>query len=117
METGTVAPLTKHLCAAMVAGLTSCTPLLVEHRRIARELGAGAQMLTDLWTNAKSEHYDAAQRSALAAAVALTREPRALPDTVWSALEAQFSSDQCVEVIAAIALANERARIENALTG
>lgn len=115
MAGGRVPALTKHLCAAMVGGLTYCTPLVVEHRKHARALGASTAMLNDLWDNARSTHYTDAQKAALTAAVALTREPRGLPATVRATLQAQFSQEEIVEVIAVIGLANYRARMRNAL--
>lgn len=115
MRDGSVDELTKILCAVMVAGLNACTPALVERRKRARELGASAQMLTDVWDNARSERYTASQRAALAAAVALTREPRALPAAVMEALRAHFDQAQTFEILCAIGLENYRNRVENAL--
>lgn len=99
----------------MVAGLTFCEPALVAHRRTARALGADAKMLNDLWNNAGSERYTAAQKAALAAAVAITREPRGLPDALWDDLKAHYSDAQIVELLCAIGVANYRNRVENAL--
>lgn len=115
MENGTVSQLTKHLCAAVVAGLNYCTPALVEHRKKARELGASTPLLNDLWDSARSEHFTPAQKAAIAAAVALTREPRALPDPVYDALRENFTAAEIVEVLGAIALENYRNRLQNAL--
>ncbi len=115
MREGTVPELTKELCAALVAGLTFCTPLLVEHRANARRLGAATVLLNDLWDSAQSPEYTDAQKAAFAAAVALTREPRGLPDAVWAALARHFTDQEIVEVLCAIGLANYRARLWNAL--
>jgi len=115
MEEGCVPPLTKQLCAAIVAGLNYCTPALVEHRKRARELGASTALLNDLWDSARSEHFTPAQKAALAAAVALTREPRGLPDPVYEALREHFSPPEIVEVLGAIGFENYRNRLQNAL--
>jgi len=115
MEGGCVPALTKELCAAMVAGLTFCHPLLVAHRGRARKLGADAQMLNDLWDYTRSDRYTAAQKAALAAAVALTREPRALPDPVWAQLREHFDDAQIVELLCAIGFSNYLDRVSNAL--
>jgi AhpD family alkylhydroperoxidase len=115
METGRVPRLTKELCAAMVAGLAFCRPLLVEHRRNARRLGADAPMLTQLWENARSSRYTSGQQAALAAAVALTREPRALPAAVRAELAKHYDDAQTAEILCAIGLANYRVRVANGL--
>lgn len=117
MHGGRVPELTKILCAALVAGLNYCTPSLIEHRKRARELGADAEMLTQLWDSARSERYTEPQRAALAAAVSLTREPRALPPAVREMLEMHYDAAQIYEVLSAIALENYRNRIDNALAG
>ena len=115
MRGGGVDELTKELCAAMVAGLNFCTPALVRHRKRARDLGADAAMLNDLWDSATSPHYRPAQQAALAVAVALTREPRALPQGLLDELQRHFDREQVVEVVCVIGLENYRNRVENAL--
>jgi AhpD family alkylhydroperoxidase len=115
MESGSVPQLTKELCAAMIAGLNFCTPSLVAHRGRARKAGADAGMLNDLWDYARSERYTGAQKAALAAAVALTREPRGLPDVLWDDLRVHYSDAQIVEILCAIGLANYLDRLNNAL--
>jgi AhpD family alkylhydroperoxidase len=115
LESGSVEKLTKALCAAMVAALNFCNPSLVAHRKRARDLGADAQMLNDIWNYARSERYTGAQKAALAAAVALTREPRGLPDTVWNGLRAHFDDAQIVELLCVIGVGNYLDRVDNAL--
>jgi AhpD family alkylhydroperoxidase len=115
MERGCVPQITKELCAAMVAGLNFCNPSLVAHRGRARRLGAGNQMLNALWDYARSDLYSAAQKAALAASVALTREPRGLPDTVWNELRAHYDDEQIVEILCVIGFANYLDRVSNAL--
>lgn len=115
LESGTVPQLTKALCATMVAALNFCNPSLIANRKRARELGADAQMLNEIWNYAHSERYTDAQKAALAAAVALTREPRALPDAVWNDLRAHFDNAQIVELLCVIGMGNYLDRVDNAL--
>jgi AhpD family alkylhydroperoxidase len=115
MEGGRVPAETKELCAAMVAALTFCNPLLVAHRGRARNLGAAAETLNDLWDYARSDRYTGAQKAALAAAVALTREPRGLPDAVWNELREHYDDGQIVELMCVIGFANYLDRVSNAL--
>lgn len=115
LEEGRVARVTKELCAAMVCGVTYSTPLLVERRKALRDLGVSADKLTALWDNARDPRYDEAERAALAAAVALSREPRALPETIWDRLHAHYDDGEIIEVLAAIAHFNALSRLANAL--
>lgn len=110
-----VAQTTKELCAMMVAGLNFCTPLLVECRGRARRLGVRIEKLNAIWDNARSDFYDVSERAALAAAVALTREPRGLPDPIWDQLRSHYKDEQIVEILTVIAIFNGIARIGNAL--
>lgn len=111
---GTVFCATKHLCAAMSAAVNFCNPLLVEHRGAARRAGVSVEKLNDIWDFAKSERFDDAERAALAAAVALSREPRALPPAVWTELRAHYTHPQVAEILCAIGAANYVARLRNA---
>lgn len=99
----------------MVAGLTYCQPELTAQRRRARALGADTHLLNELWDYAASERFTEQQKAALAAAVALTREPRALPDAVWNDLRRCYDDAQIVELLCAIGLANYVDRLSNAL--
>lgn len=112
---GTVERQTKELCGVMVAGLTYCTPVVVARRASARRLGASTAKLNEIWDSARSSLYDRGEKAALAAAVALTREPRALPQAVRGELEAVYDSGQIVEIVAAIAAFNALVRVSNAL--
>lgn len=112
---GRVAESTKALCAAMVSAINDCRPSIVEYRRRAAELGIDSQTLNDLWDYARSRRFDSGQRAALAAAVALTREPRALPAAVREQLESSFDEGEIVEILCAIGLVNYLNRVSNAL--
>ncbi len=115
MDAGAVPSLTKELCAVMVAGIGFCRPALVAHRKRARRAGASADMLSALWNYARSDCFTAAQKAALDAAVALTREPRGLPETIWGALRDHYDDAQIVELLCAVGLANYFDRVSNAL--
>lgn len=115
MRGGSVAESTKALCAAMVSAINDCRPSIVEYRRRAAELGVDAETLNALWDYGRSERFDSAQRAALAAAVALTREPRALPPAVREQLEHCFNEGEIAELFCAIGLVNYLNRVSNAL--
>lgn len=115
METGTVDALTKELCATMVAALNFCQPSLIAHRGRARRLGASSGMLNEIWDSARSNEYTSAQKAALAAAVALTREPRGLPEAVWNGLREHYDDAQIAELLCVIGMGNYLDRVSNAL--
>ena len=112
---GTVPTSTKALCAAMVSAVNFCEPALVAYRREARAAGVTVDALNALWDFARSEYFTSAQKAALSAAVALTREARGLPDPVWNQLRAEYDDGQIVEILAIIATANALNRLSNAL--
>lgn len=111
---GTVPAPVKELCAAMVSAVNFCEPLLVSHRGAARKLGVPIEKLNDLWDYARSEQFNDAERAALAAAVALSREPRALPPSVWAQLHEQYDEGQVAEILCTIGALNYVARLQNA---
>jgi alkylhydroperoxidase family enzyme len=112
---GSVPELTKVLCAAMVSAVDFCQPSVVEYRRRAAELGVDADTLNALWDYARSERFTGAQKAALAAAVALTREPRALPPAVRADLETHYDAGEISEILCAIGAFNYLNRVSNAL--
>jgi AhpD family alkylhydroperoxidase len=114
-ESGTLPPRTRELIALMVAWLNACEYCTCVHEEIARGLGVDAATLATLGDFARSPHFSDAERAALAATVALTREPRALPPPLWEGLRANYDEAECVEVIAAIGLNNYLSRVINAL--
>lgn len=115
LATGSVSRGTKALCAVMVSAINFCEPALVAYRREARLAGVSIDMLNALWDFARSDLFDNAQRAALSAAVSLTREARALPDTVWNQLRAEYSDGEIVEILALIGMVNGLNRVSNAL--
>lgn len=115
LEAGTIPPRTRELIALMVAWLNACDYCTCVHEEIARDVGVDEATLAALGDFARSPHFSAAERAALAATVALTREPRALPARLWDDLRANYDENECVEVIAAIGLNNYLSRVVNAL--
>jgi len=113
---GSVPRRTKELVALMVAWLNACENCLETHGEAAVQLGVDAATLEALGDFAHSPHYRPAERAALAAAVALTREPRALPTPVRDELERYYDAGEIVEIVAAIGLYNYLTRANNALT-
>jgi AhpD family alkylhydroperoxidase len=114
---GTVPLRTKELCALMVSWLNACENCTKAHAEMAQSLGVDRATLDDLTNYARSERFSPAERAALAAAVAVTREPRALPPAVREALEEHYDAGEIVEIIAAIGLTNYLSRASNVLLG
>jgi len=115
MLCGSVPRMTKELCATMVSGLNFCTPSMIAHRRSARHCGVSAATLNDLWHFTQSDRFSSAEKAVLAAAVALTREPRALPDAVRAQLREHYDGGQTLEILCVIGLVNYLDRVSNAL--
>lgn len=116
MESGTVPRRTKELCALMVSWLNACEHCVSAHSDYALELGVAKAQLDALFDYNRSPEFSDAERAALSASVALTREPRALPPAVREALEAHYDEGQRVEIVSAIGLFNYLNRTSNALT-
>ena len=113
-DEGTVPKRCKELIALMVGWLNACDYCTCVHEDVARHLGVDAATLADLGDFARSPRFSEAERAALAAAVALTREPRALPPAVREALDQHFDAGQFAEIVAAIGLNNYLSRASNA---
>jgi AhpD family alkylhydroperoxidase len=112
---GSVSTATKTLCAALVSAINFCEPALIAYRREARAAGVSVEVLNALWDFARSDLFSAAQKAALSAAVSLTREARALPDTIWNQLRAEYGDGEIVEILSVIAVVNALNRVSNAL--
>ena len=115
VDDGSVPRRTKELVALMVAWLNACERCARVHSEIALELGVDGAALEALGDFARSPRFTPAERAALAAAVALTREPRALPAPVTEELERFYDAGEIVEIVAAIGLHNYVTRVSNAL--
>jgi uncharacterized peroxidase-related enzyme len=114
-ESGTVPGRTKELVALMVGWLNACEYCTCVHEDVARTLGVDEETLTQLGDFATSPRFSDAERAALAATVALTREPRALPPAVWEALRANYDEGEIVEILAVIGANNYVSRVSNSL--
>ncbi len=83
------------------------------HGALAKRLGVDEEALHDLSSYATSSRFSELERVALAAAVALTREPRALPENLRSAFVTMSSRDAFEELVATIGLFNYLTRLHN----
>lgn len=115
MHAGSIPPRTMELIALMVAWLNACEYCTCVHEEIATRLGIDTATLESLGDFARSPHFTEAERAALAATVALTREPRALPPAIWENLRAVYDRAQCVEIVSAVGFNNYISRVSNAL--
>ncbi|MDP9110557.1 MAG: carboxymuconolactone decarboxylase family protein, partial [Candidatus Eremiobacteraeota bacterium] len=114
-EDGAVSARTKELIALMVGWLNACDYCTCVHEDIAQRLGIDTETLAALGDFARSPNFSEAERAALSATVALTREPRALPPAVSDALSAHYDEGARVEILASIGLFNYLSRLSNAL--
>jgi alkylhydroperoxidase family enzyme len=71
--------------------------------------------LRDLGAFESSPHFDRREKAALRYAQAMTRTPAEVSDAVFEELSALFCTEQIVELTAAVALENFRARFNCAL--
>jgi len=71
--------------------------------------------LEDLSTFETSPHFDHREKAVLRYAEGMTRTPPDVSDAVFAEIQALFSTEQIVELTAAIALENFRARFNCAL--
>ena len=115
LNDGTVPLRTKELVALMVAWLNACEHCARAHEETALELGVDRATLEDLGNFASSSRFTPGERAALSAAVALTREPRALPPAVAGDLERFYDAGEIVEIVVAIGLHNYLTRAGNGL--
>ena len=83
------------------------------HGALAKRLGVDEATLHDLSNYATSSRFSGVERAALAAAVALTREPRALPEHLREAIEESANRDGFEEIVATIGLFNYLTRLHN----
>jgi AhpD family alkylhydroperoxidase len=114
-DDGTVPARTKELIALMVGWLNACDYCTCVHEEIALKLGIETQTLAELGDFHRSERFTDAERAALTATVALTREPRALPPPVLEQLREHYDEGEIVEILSAIGVNNYVSRLSNAL--
>lgn len=77
---------------------------------MSRKFGVSEQQLRDLKTFEESAAFSTVEKLVLRYAIAMTLTPARVPDELFTALKAYFSPKQIVELTAAIAWENYRAR-------
>ena len=82
---------------------------------MGREAGITDEQLETLTAFETSPHFDDREKAVLRYAEGMTRTPADVPDAVFAEIQALFSTEQIVELTAAIALENFRARFNCAL--
>jgi alkylhydroperoxidase family enzyme len=81
---------------------------------VGREAGVTEEQLLNLSRYRESDAFDAREKLVLDLAVAMTRTPGDVPRELMAALGAHFDEGQLVELTAAIAWENYRARFNRA---
>ena len=82
---------------------------------VGRDAGITDEQLGDLIGFETSPHFDRREKAALRYAEGMTRTPAEVSDAVFAEVRALFTSEQIVELTAAVALENFRARFNCAL--
>jgi alkylhydroperoxidase family enzyme len=80
-----------------------------------RDAGITDAQLEDLASFEASANFDGRERAVLRYAEGMTRTPADVSDAVFEEIRALFSTEQIVELTAAVALENFRARFNCAL--
>ena len=82
---------------------------------VGRDAGITDEQLEGLSTFETSPYFDHREKAVLRYAEGMTRTPADVSDAVFAEIQALFSTEQIVELTAAIALENFRARFNCAL--
>ena len=82
---------------------------------MGRDAGVSDEQLQDLAAFEESPHFDQRDKAVLRFAEGMTRTPAEVSDAVFGELASFFSPEQIVELTAAVALENFRARFNCAL--
>jgi alkylhydroperoxidase family enzyme len=82
---------------------------------VGREAGITDEQLEGLASFETSSHFDGREKAVLRYAEGMTRTPAEVSDRVFAEIQALFNTEQIVELTAAIALENFRARFNCAL--
>ena len=82
---------------------------------VGRVKGVTAEQFAALDDYRTHAAFSEEERLAIALAEAMTRQPVEVSDALWSSLAARFSERQRVELVAAIAWENFRARMNHAI--
>jgi alkylhydroperoxidase family enzyme len=82
---------------------------------VGRNAGITDEQLEDLSVFETSPHFDHREKAVLRYAESMTHTPPDVSDAVFAEIQTLFSTEQIVELTAAIALENFRARFNCAL--
>jgi alkylhydroperoxidase family enzyme len=82
---------------------------------VGRDAGISEAQLEDIAAFEASPHFDRREKAVLRYAEGMTRTPAEVSDAVFEELKSCFTPEQIVELTAAIALENFRARFNCAL--
>jgi AhpD family alkylhydroperoxidase len=105
----------KDLAATRVATLVGCQFCIDIASALGREAGVTDEQLRDFHNYRTSPLFSAEEKVVLEYAEELTKEPVQVPDELFARLREHFDEGQLVELTAAIAIENFRARFNNAL--
>jgi len=82
---------------------------------VGRDAGITDEQLETLAAFETSPHFDSREKAVLRYAEGMTRTPADVSDAAFAEIQSLFSTEQIVELTAAIALENFRARFNCAL--
>ncbi len=105
----------KDLAATKVATRVGCQFCIDIGTALGRKAGVTEAQLRDFHNYRTSPEYSAEERLVIEYAEELTKEPVEVPDGLFARLREHFDDAQIVELTAAIAIENFRARFNNAL--
>jgi AhpD family alkylhydroperoxidase len=105
----------KDLAATKVAMRVGCEFCIDIGAALGRKAGATEQQLRELHEYRTSAAFSERERVAIEYAEELTKEHVDVPDELFARLREHFDEPQIVELTAAIAIENFRARFNNAL--
>jgi AhpD family alkylhydroperoxidase len=104
----------KELAALKVAAMVGCEFCMDIGSALGRGSGITEEQLRDLPNYQESEAFSPLEKLVLEYAVKMTRTPVLIPDDLFGELRRHFDEAQLVELTAAIALENYRARFNHA---
>lgn len=104
----------KALAEIKVAALVGCEFCIDIGSRIGRDSGVGEDQLRDLARYEESEAFSPLEKLVLGYAEAMTRTPAEIPEDLFEALREHLGEAPLVELTAAIAWENYRARFNHA---
>jgi AhpD family alkylhydroperoxidase len=100
----------KDLAGTKAAAMVGCEFCIDIASALSSKVGVTAEQLADLPRYSSSDNFDETEKLVLDYAVAMTSTPAFVPDELFEALRARFDERQLVELTAAIAIENYRAR-------